>query len=77
MVILELHDTDGNLVSILHNAYGIRLTETVNEPPLLDFFIPADDIKVANLDRDKEVWLRNDKTDKVIKFKLNLRRDVR
>ena len=77
MITLELHDTDGDLVSILHNAYDIRLTEIVDEPPLLDFFIPADDIKVVNLDRGNEVWLRNDKTDKVIKFRLNLKRDVR
>lgn len=77
MIILELRDTVGNLVSILHNAYGIRLTEVINEPPLLDFSIPADDTKATALDRDSEVWLRNDKTDKVIKFRLNLRRDVR
>ncbi len=76
--ILEIHDTDGNLVSILHNAYNISFSEALNEAPLLGFSIPADDNKVADLLRDNEVWLRNYKTGATMKkFGLIHRRDIR
>lgn len=76
--ILELHDSNGNLVSILHNAYGISFSEATNEAPLLDFHIPADDSKAAGLIGANEVWLRNYVTGAVMKkFRLNLREDIR
>ena len=76
--ILELHNGDGDLVSILHNAYGISFTEATNEAPLLGFSIPADDSKATDLTRANEVWLRNYKTGTVMKkFRLNFRRDTR
>jgi len=76
--IVELRNSDGDLVSILHNAYDISLSEAINEAPLLDFSIPADDIKAADLTRANEVWLRNYKTGAIVKkFRLNLRRDTR
>lgn len=76
--ILELRDGNGDLVSILQNAYGISFSEMTNEAPLQSFSIPADDDKAVGLTRANELWLRNYKTGAVMrKFRLNARRDIR
>lgn len=76
--IVEVRDGSGDLVCVLDNAYGIKLSEAINEPPMLDFFVPADDSKLANLTMDNEVWLRNYETGVVVKkFRLGHRKDTR
>lgn len=76
--IIEVRDSSGDLVSVLHNAYGISFSEAINEAPLLDFSIPADDSKAADLTIANEVWLRNYKTGTIVKkFRPSHRRDMR
>lgn len=78
MIILELHNSAGSLVNILHNAYAISLTEAVNEAPMLGFNLPADDDKAVNIIKANEIWLRDYEDGTIIKkFRLSLRGDVR
>jgi len=76
--IVELHDSSGNLEAILENAYNISFTEALNEAPLLEFSIPADEEKISGVSRLGEIWLRDYETGEVVKkFLLHLERDIR
>jgi len=76
--ILEVRESDGDLVSMLQNAYDIAYTEVVNEPPTLDFKLPSDDDKVAGLARPNEIWLRNYDTQALIeKVLIGVRQEER
>ena len=57
--ILEIHNSDGDLVSILENAYNRSYSQKINEPQELSFSLPADDDKTSGLVKPNEIWLRN------------------
>jgi hypothetical protein len=65
--VIEIHDTDGNLISILENAYNRVYTQRVNEPQSLNFSIPADDDKVSGLVKPNQIWLRDYSTGTLIR----------
>ena len=77
---LEIHDTSGNLIAILQNAYDGVYTEAINQAPMLSFKIPGDDSKASNIIKANEFWLMNyeAETPTVInKFRLSQRSDGR
>ena len=75
---IEVRDSSGDLLAILENAFGIGLTEQLNRPPMLDFRLPADDSKIAYIDPDNEIWLRDYEQGTLKdKFLIARRRDVR
>ena len=76
--ILELHNSDGDLVAILENAHDISYSQMINSPFALSFALPADDSKASNILLSNEIWLRDYKSGTVIKkFRLSIRRDIR
>jgi len=76
--VLELHNSDGDLVAILQNASDIGYAQMVNSPHSLSFSIPADDSKTSDITLANEVWLRNQTTGLIIKrFRLSHERDIR
>lgn len=76
--ILELRNSDGDLVSILQKAYFISYSQAINNAHELAFTLPADDDKVSDIILANEIWLRNHRTGEVIKkFKLGRTREVR
>jgi len=60
--ILEIHDSSGNLISILENAYDIRWVQELNKAHQLGFSLPIDDPKRADILLTNEIWLRNYRT---------------
>jgi len=76
--ILELHNSDGDLVEMLQNAYDISYTQIINSPCMLSFVLPADDAKADDILLSNEIWLRDYNSGTVVKkFRLSQRRDVR
>lgn len=76
--VLELHDSDGTLVAILHEAYDISYIQLLNAPHSLSFAIKSDDSKLTHLTLAREIWLRKYATGAVVhKFKLTGRADSR
>lgn len=76
--IIEIHETDGSLVAILHEAFNIGYIQVVNAPHVLTFEIKSDDDKLAYVTLGREIWLRNYETDEVVrKFRLQTQEDVR
>jgi len=76
--ILELHDSDGTLIAVLHEAYNINYTQLLNAPHSLSFALKGDDTKLSYLTLAREIWLRDYKTSKVTnKFKMTGRVDTR
>jgi len=78
--IIEVHDTSGNLVSVLQNAHSIFYSENINQAPVLRFSIPADDSKEEFLVKPYEIWLRDyepESPEIVNKFRLSKRIDGR
>jgi len=57
--ILEIHDSDGDLISILENAYDIRYVQELNKAHQLGFSMPIDDPKRADILLTNEIWLRD------------------
>ena len=59
--ILEAHDSDGNLVAILENAYDISYTQELNKAWRLTFKMPSDDPKREDVLRNQaiQIWLRD------------------
>jgi len=77
---IEVHDTSGNLVSVLQNAHSIFYSENINQAPMLRFSIPADDSKEEFLVKPYEIWLRDyepESPEIVNKFRLSKRIDGR
>jgi hypothetical protein len=75
---LEVHNTDGDLVAILENAFGISYDARINQPHKLTFSIPAADSKQSDITLANEIWLRNLKTNTVVrKFRIQVTRDER
>ncbi len=77
---LEIHDTSGNLIAILQNAYDGVYTEAINAAPTLSFKIPGDDSKETNIVKANEFWLVDyvPETPTVVnKFRLSQRSDGR
>ncbi len=75
---LEIRDTSGNLLAILENAHDINYVARLMAPHILRFSLPADDSKTAFLVVTNEVWLRNAKTDSIVrKFRILNRGDIR
>jgi len=77
---IEVHDTSGNLVSVLQNAHSIFYSENINQAPVLRFSIPADDSKEEFLVKPYEIWLRDyepESPEIVNKFRLSKRVDGR
>lgn len=78
--IIEVHNSDDDLVAILQNSHAIVYIKSINEAPLLNFNLPADDSKVDNITKANEIWLRNYREDipsVVAKFRLKRRIDGR
>ena len=57
--ILEIHDSSGNLICILENAYDIRWVQELNKAHQLGFSMPIDDPKRADILLTNEIWLRD------------------
>jgi len=76
--ILELHDSDGTLIAVLHEAYNINYIQLLNAPHSLSFALKGDDNKLSYLTLAREIWLRDYKTGVVTnKFKMTGRVDTR
>lgn len=76
--VLELHNSDGDLVAILQNAYDISYAQMINSPYALTFALPADDSKSSNLILANEIWIRHSVTGTVVKkFRLAAKKDLR
>ena len=76
--ILEIRDSSDNLVAVLENAFDISYIRTLNQIPQLDFSLPADDDKAANLVRANKIVLRETHSNTVIEqFRLLKLRDSR
>jgi len=74
--ILEARNSSDELLAILQNAYGIRLIEELNRPPMLDFNLPGDDDKLTHITKANRIWLRDYDTGTVLyKFVLGRRSD--
>jgi len=74
---LEVRERDGTLLAILQDAFNINyaLSEGV---PELSFELPADNDKTVYLARNREIWLRNMKTNTVMaRFNPSLQRERR
>jgi len=65
--IIEVHDSDGDLISILENYHDASLILKVNEPPRLSFSLPAGDVKKLEVVLPNELWVRNYLTDTIVK----------
>ena len=75
---LEIRDSSGNLVAILENAHNISYQQLINTPHVLQFDLPATDSKVSDVTLANELWLRDGRTNAVIrKFLLKRKWDVR
>ena len=76
--IIEIHNTAGDLVQVLENAYGITYVQEINVPHYLKFSLPATDTKAVDITPTNEYWLRDYKTGAVRrKFRLQRRSDTR
>ena len=76
--ILEIHDSSGNLISILENAYDIRWVQELNKAHQLGFSMPIDDAKRADILLANEIWLRDYRSLEVLrKFILSSTREIR
>jgi hypothetical protein len=76
--ILELHNSDGDLIAILENAHDIAYAQMINSPHTLRFALPADDAKGGDITLANEIWIRRYKDGTVIrKFRLSQKRDSR
>ena len=65
--IIEIHNSNGELISIIENAYGKSYTRGINEPSTLSFAIPGDDVKKSYLVLPNEIWLKDYGTGTVVK----------
>lgn len=75
---LEVHNTDGTLVSILENAFEVSYDARVNSPHRLNFSIPVADPKSSDISVTNEIWLRNMKTNTVVrKFRIQVTSEER
>ena len=75
---LELHNSGGNLITILENAHDIAFSQMINSPHTLSFALPADDAKAGDIILANEIWLRDYTTKEVVKkFRLSQKRDSR
>lgn len=75
---IEVHETDGTLVTILEKSYEISLEEKVNSPKVVSFAIPSDESKLSYLTRAREIWVRDVSNNTVItKTKLLRKEDAR
>lgn len=76
--VLELHNSDGDLVAVLQNAHDISYAQMINSPFALNFVLPADDAKGSDILLANEIWLRDYKSGATIKkFRLSRKRDIR
>lgn len=77
-LIVEVHDSSGNLVAILENATSIQYAISTNQVPTISFDLPADDSKRSNIAWGSEIWLRDYRTGTVVrKLRLSNVRDRR
>jgi hypothetical protein len=75
---LEVHSLDGALLAILENVVAPSLQQAANEAPLLVFYLPSDDDKLAHVLPAPEIWVRDAGTGEVIaKTRLTKREDIR
>ena len=76
--LIEVHNSNGDLVAVLENAHSITYTEGINEASTLDFNLPADDSKADYILKANEIWLMNYETEAIVaKFRLSHRKDAR
>ena len=57
--IIEVHNQTGDLISILENCFNPVLSLRVNEPEVLTFKMPADDVKKLDIEIPNELWIRD------------------
>jgi len=75
---VEIRDASANLIAMLENAHGIGYVQTINAPHSLKFSLPSDDGKLLNIILANQLWLRDCKTNEVVrKFQLQRKMDVR
>jgi hypothetical protein len=76
--IVEVHDSAGNLLAILKDAYGISLEENINAPKVLTFLSPPTETKLSYITRANEIWVRDMENNVVLaKVRLQRRDDTR
>ena len=76
--VIELHNSNDDLVAVLENAYGISYREAINEAPTLSFKLPADDTKATNIIKANEIWLRKYEDGSLVnRFRLTRKSDIR
>jgi len=76
--LIEVRESDGDLVQILENASEIEMEEAINAPTRLTFSLPSTDTKLYYVTKDKELWVRDtDADDVIVKTKLIRQEDVR
>ena len=75
---IEVRNADGDLIAILENAHDISYSQVINSPHSLSLKIPSNDSKASNILLANEYWLRDNRTNTVIKkFKLYRKVDSR
>jgi len=74
---LEVHKSDGDLISMLRNPFSIRYTRALNEPHQLAIQMPADDDALDDITVGNEIWLRDLKDGTVVRKFQPLRRHDR
>ena len=75
---IEIRNGAGELLAILENAHGISYAQIINSPYPLTFDLPSDDSKASSILLANECWLRDNRTDTVIrKLKLQRKMDTR
>jgi hypothetical protein len=64
---LEVRDAaTGDLVAILADAHGARMSIRINEPTTMSFRVPSESQGADEVDRDREIWLRDLTDDTVL-----------
>jgi len=74
---IEVRESDGDLVQVIKNAFGIELEEAINAPKRLTFSLPATDPKLYYITKANELWVRDVEADTIIaKTKLIRQEDM-
>jgi len=73
---IEVRNSSDELIQILENAYGMELTQAVNQPTQLTFSLPATDPKLHFVTKSNELWVREVDGDTILtKTKLLIQGD--
>jgi len=76
--LIEVRESDGDLVQVLKNAFDMELEESINAPKRLTFSLPATDPKLHYITKADELWVRDIDADTIIaKTKLIRQEDTK